>query len=191
MDDAELVRRALEDPDDFGPIVERYEKPLMRFMHRLSQLSAEDAEDLAQRVFLKAYDHLNDFDPKLKLSTWLLRIARHEVIDFWRRKQARPQEYELDETRLDETHGKEPTMAHALDQKLKSERVRQLLALLQPEHRAVLILYYFEEKNYEEIADILECPPGTVAALLSRAKKAFAKLAGRTGDADHLTLFHD
>lgn len=186
MTDAELVRRALLDPDAYAPIVERYEKMLLRFVRTLSRLSREDAEDLTQRIFLKAYEHLNDFDRDLKLSTWLLRIARNEVIDFWRRQKARPQASELNENFLDPALS-ESAFAEAFDQKLRSEQIGKLLTLLRPDYREVLYLYFFEDKSYDEIADVIRRPPGTVAALISRAKKAFAELVERAGKSDEGT----
>lgn len=182
MTDRELVERALNNPDDYALIVEQYEKLLLRFVRTLSRLSAADAEDVAQQVFIKAYEHLNDFDPALKLSTWLLRIARNEVIDLWRKKQARPQECELDEPLLDAKYFADSTFAAELDQKITAAEVQHILTLLKPDYREVLYLYYFEEKSYDEIADIIRRPPGTVAALISRAKKAFAEITTRTGN---------
>jgi len=160
----------------------------LKFVKSLSQLSHEDAEDLTQQVFLKAYDHLNDFDQNLKLSTWLFRIARNQVIDFWRKKKVRPPEYSLDEAKgTIEMNGDEETFAKELDKKFTSERVQKLLKLLQPEYREVLYLYYYEDRNYDEIADIIQRPPGTVAALISRAKKSFSELAIRTQQVQYLT----
>jgi RNA polymerase sigma-70 factor (ECF subfamily) len=186
MNDLDLIHRALKNPNDYGLIVERYEQQLLRFIKSLSQLSSADAEDLAQQVFLKAYDHLNDFDQKLKLSTWLFRIARNQVIDFWRRKKVRPQEYSLDEARDNGKEASVDNFSDELDKKFTSQRVQKLLKLLQPEYREVLYLYYYEDRNYDEIADIIQRPPGTVAALISRAKKAFSDLAIRTHEITYL-----
>lgn len=186
MTDAELVSRALANPDGYAPIVERFERPLLRFIRSLSQLSQADAEDILQQVFLKAYQHLNDFDPQLKLSTWLYRIARNETISHWRRGQARPKEFELDETFVDGRIALQNEFAAELDRQLQAAEIQEILSLLKDEYREVLYLFYFEQKSYDEIADIVRRPPGTVAAQISRAKKSFAEMAARTGAAIRL-----
>lgn len=190
MNDWQLVQRAVQSPEAYAYIIERYEKPLLRFVQNLSQLSYEDAEDIVQQVFIKAYGHLNDFDPELKLSSWLFRIARNEVISFWRYKKVRPQESELNEEIMNETSD-EIEHAKLLDNAFLAKEVQSLLALLQPEYREVLYLYYFEDKNYDEIADIIRSPVGTVAALLSRAKKAFSDLAKRVNRLEALTMINE
>jgi len=187
MTDAELVQQALRDPDDYALIVKQYEKLIMRYSQKLSRLSQEDAEDITQHVFLKAYQHLNDFDPELKLSNWLLRIAHNEVIDFWRRQKNRPQAEAYDPDTLDSFEFLAVNFGKDFDRTLKAETVQKLLDLLKPSFREVLFLHYFEEKSYEEIADILKYPAGTVAARISRGKKAFAELAARTGEIVYLT----
>lgn len=179
--DAELVRRALSNPDDYALIVRQYERLIMRYAQKISRLSPEDAEDIAQQVFLKAYRNLNDFDLTLKLANWLLRIAHNEVIDFWRRQQRRPQTEELAAETVDTREMLTVDFGNDFDRAIKTEAVQRILDLLQPDFREVLYLHYFEDKTYDEIADILKRPPGTVAALISRAKKTFAGLAARTG----------
>lgn len=188
MNDIELISRALKNSDDYALIMERFEKPLLRFVKTLSKLSQEDAEDVVQQVFIKAYTHLNDFDPKVKLSSWLFRIARNEVISLWRYRKIRPQEQELDESFFSEIHHIQNPAADDMDHEWQSEKVQEILSLLKPEYREILHLYYFEEKNYDEIADIICAPPGTVAALLSRAKKAFQDIAKRTDSLHHFSF---
>jgi len=178
MTDEELVQKSLENPDNYEAIILAYERPIQSFIRRLSQMENEDVEDLTQQVFIKAYYHLNDFDTDLKLSTWLFRIARNEVIDFWRRQKSRPQTTEWDPI-LEETMGAEADFVDVLDKKIQSEWVEKILQNLNPKYREVLYLYFFLEKSYEEISDIVRKPPGTVAALISRGKNAFADSAKR------------
>ena len=98
------------------------------------------------------------------------------------------QEIVLDDALVDVLHHSDAGQGKELDEKLRSVEVRELLTLLQSEHREVLYLYYYEQKTYDEIADIIRRPAGTVAALMHRAKKEFGKLALRTGLAAHFTF---
>lgn len=190
MTDAELVAAAIKIPDAFGAIVERYERLLFRFVKSLSSLSDEDAEDLLQKIFLKSYDHLRDFDPALKLSTWLMRIARNEVIDLWRREKNAPEKIDFDDDEtIDDIIAAPETIASDLDKKMLSAAVKRVFAMLRPDFREALFLSYFEGRTIDEIADIVKKPPGTVASAISRAKKEFLAIARRTGDEIHFSHF--
>ena len=83
--DEELVALALKNQDFFACLVERYEPKLMRYVRRISAATQEDAEDLLQEIFVKVYRNLNDFDPDLKFSSWIYRIAHNQVISYWRK----------------------------------------------------------------------------------------------------------
>lgn len=173
--DEELVVMALENQDYFGCIVTRYERRLLVYIVRISGLSREDAEDVLQDVFIKIYVNLNSFDDKLKFSSWVYRIAHNEVINNYRKKKARPEKaMDLDDEFLNNLASDMRTDGHVDIQYLK-ENVEKVLVEMESKYREVLILRFWEDKDYSEISDILKKPMGTVATLLSRAKANFQK----------------
>ena len=176
--DEELVALTLKDQNFFACLVERYEPKLMRYIRRISAATQEDAEDLLQDVFLKVYRNLNDFDPSLKFSSWIYRIAHNQVISSWRKSKTRPQvlKFEADEDFL-KFIASDVDLAGDTERKFSGEEVREFLKRLDEKYREVLVLKFLEEKDYQEISDILEKPLGTVATLINRAKKQFKKIA--------------
>ena len=172
--DEELVAMTLENPDVYGILVERYEEKLLRYILRISRGSKEDAEDVLQDVFLSAYKNLNDFHQDLKFSSWIYRIAHNKVISHFRKVTARPKTmtYEGD-TQLLNILASDEDMVKDIEKKYTAQEVNDVLDLLDERYREVLVLKFLEDKDYKEISDILEKPMGTVATLISRAKKQF------------------
>lgn len=95
LTDKELVQRALRDPNAYGQIIERFESPLLRYITRITHAEHQEVEDILQSVFIKAYRSLNGFDIRLKLSSWIYRIAHNLCVDFLR-KHTRRQHASLD-----------------------------------------------------------------------------------------------
>jgi RNA polymerase sigma-70 factor (ECF subfamily) len=170
--DGEIVALSLRDGGYFAILIERYEKKFFHYISRLCNCSREDIEDLLQEIFIKIYRNLNDFDPKLKFSSWVYRIAHNEVISHFRKIKARPVSVNL-EPDLAISDKTKDDFATFFDRKLNKTKILQILELLDLKYKEILFLRFFEEKSYEEISDILRKPPGTVATLLSRAKKQF------------------
>ncbi len=175
-----LAETARHDVDAFSELVSRYEERLLRYIQRISYFSREEAEEVLQEVCLKAWKNLNDFDEKLKFSSWIYRIAHNETITEYRKSKSRGHEnkVEWDEDLL----GAFPdniNLPFELDEKMKKEKVREILGLMPEKYREILILKFLEERSYEEISDILRIPPGTVAALISRGKNLFRETAER------------
>ena len=173
QEDAVLVANAIKNPNAYSEIVERYEKPLLRYILRISNVSREEAEDILQEVFLKAYQNLNDFDKKLKFSSWIYRITHNEVISKWRKRNSRATEIGIDEA--DATHFFQSTfnIESEMDAKILAKEIQQILTKLPSKYREVLVLRFIEDKDYEAIGDILRKPAGSVATLISRGKKQF------------------
>lgn len=174
MTDEEIVAMALENPEAYALIVERYEEKLLRYIIRILRSTKEDAEDILQDVFLSAYKNLNDFDRDLKFSSWIYRIAHNKVISHFRKVTARPKTmtYEGDSQLLN-ILASEENIERDLEKKYNAEEVRNILDQLDEKYREVLVLKFLEDKDYKEISDILEKPMGTVATLINRAKKQF------------------
>lgn len=174
--DEELVVKTLLDQDFYYCLVSRYEKPLKRYINRMTNLREAEIEDVLQDVFLKAYLNLNDFDQSLKFSSWIYRLTHNEVIDNHRKRKVR----QLDSvTSLDNWKELVDKFSHEenLDLKISSEQLQKVLSGLDNKYREILELKFLEEKSYNEISDILEKPLGTVATLINRAKKQFKKVA--------------
>lgn len=175
--DTELVNLVLVDPENFGLIIDRYTEPLSRYIGRLTRVDEDEIKDILQEVFIKAYRNLNDFDNSLKFSSWIYRIAHNQAIDFWRRSQSRPS-ITIDPDDLFWT-----TIADEIDledQARKNElkyKVKDLVDQLEGDYRSAIILRFLEEKDYQEISDIMKKPIGTVATLINRAKKKLKKIA--------------
>lgn len=172
--DEELAVLALTSQAAFLHLVERYENKLMRYILRISGLSQEDAEDLLQEVFIKIYKNLNNFDHKLKFSSWAYRICYNQVISNYRKLKARPQNINWEEKdEWLENIIAEFDLEKELDLVLDREMIIKILTGLDYKYKEVLELKFLEDKDYKEISDILKKPMGTVATLINRAKKKF------------------
>ncbi len=168
---AGLVANALADPQAFAAIVVRFEEPLRRYLRRITDVPQQDLDDLLQDTFLKAYQNLNAYNANYPLSSWMYRIARTTAISEWRKRSARPTDYTLDDESVYTVIPDELNIELELIGKEAAQAVPHALARLRPEYRDVLTLRFFEEKCYDEISDIIQKPPGTVATLIHRAKR--------------------
>lgn len=174
--DEELVSLSLENEAFFGVLISRYQGKLISYIRRISNSSYEEAEDVLQETFIKVYYNLNGFDTNLKFSSWIYRITHNQVISHYRKKKARPQSADWETTeKVFKTISSEFDITGDLDQKYLKENLNKLIHNLSEKYQEVLILKFLEEKEYKEISDILKKPMGTIATLLSRAKKQLKK----------------
>lgn len=171
MDDNELVEASKSDPEVFGELVSRYQERLFRFIGRISYFCNEDIEDIMQETFMKTYRSLNIFDTHLKFSTWIYQIARNTTIDAIRKKQIRPQTVCLEQDDVMKFLRSDSDMQIHLETKEQLKIIQGIISTLPHTYREVMILRFLEEKNYEEIMDIVQKPKGTVAALINRGRK--------------------
>jgi RNA polymerase sigma-70 factor (ECF subfamily) len=167
--DSEVVQACLEDdPEWYGLLVERYQGRIIKFLaHRIG--SFEDAQELGQEVFLKAYVALETYDASYKFSTWIYRIAMNLSIDFLRKKHALFSELKPESL-------KDP--GTPLGDLLKNERDGALwrtLAELPEDYAHILVLRHDLELSYEEISNMLDLPLGTVKNKIFKARKLLGR----------------
>ncbi len=182
MTDRDLIARTRRDSAAFGVLMVRYEAQLLRYIHRILCVSREDAEDILQESFIKAYQNLNAFDDALAFSSWMYRIVHNVAISAWRKQRVRPQGNSID---VDEVFlariASDEDLEGDLNRTLDRTRIREVFAQMDEKYRAVLVLFFLEEKSYREISDILKKPMGSVATLLSRAKRQFRRQCEKAG----------
>jgi RNA polymerase sigma-70 factor (ECF subfamily) len=163
--DAARVRECLAgDPQAFTSLVEQYEKPVYNVALRMLR-NPEDARDIAQTVFLKAYQNLANYDPQFKFYSWIYRMAINESLNVLRARGrvAGPVEECLAED------GAGPS--ELLDLGQRREALLEAVDRLKPEHRAVIVLRYFVDRNYEDMGEILGIDAKTVKSRLYTARQ--------------------
>jgi RNA polymerase sigma-70 factor, ECF subfamily len=173
LSDEKLVGLSIGDDKYYEQLVERYEGKLQRYIIRFIGCSMEDAQDIVQEVFINAYRNLNGFDPGLKFSSWIYRIAHNQAVNHFRHAKSHPA-IAMEDDKL-ETFPSEQDLEKELGQKMDHSRLRAAIDRLDEKYKEVLILRYMEEKDYIEISDILRKPIGTISSLISRAKKSLFK----------------
>lgn len=158
----------------FSRLVEAYQRPVYNLTYRMLG-TPEEAEDAAQEAFLRAYARLGQYDPNHKFSTWLFSIANHHCIDRLRKR--RKTFISIDDNPvLQNLQNESPEPEeNVLDAEQASE-LQALLSQLEPEYRTPLILRYWEECSYEEIAQSMDLTVSAVKSRLFRARKQMAEL---------------
>ena len=174
VEDTTLVRRTLaHDQEAFAALVEKYKDPVFNVAYRMLG-NASEAEDVAQEAFVRAYTQLHTYKDSHRFSTWLLSITSHLAIDQLRRRRflALPLEnVPFLEWIADAGVGPEQA---ALDGEA-SDEMQRILATLPAKYRAVLVLRYWNDFSYEEIAGMLQLTPALVKARLHRARELVAR----------------
>lgn len=184
--DEEIVSLVLKDKDYFSNIVLRYEAPLRRYVRRLLLLTNEECDDLLQDIFVKAYSNINSFNVSLKFSSWIYRIAHNESISHYRKKKIRSGQISLeDDPELVSGLMSEIDIFEDSQKEMDKTVLLEAIEEINVKYREIIILKFFEEKDYTEISDILKIPSGTVATWLSRAKKELGKVLEEKGYKKH------
>ncbi len=177
-----LVKRALDynDQDAYKKLMEKYKTSVYYMLLRMVN-NTEYAEDLTMETFGKAFKKLNLYIPKNAFSTWLFKIAVNTCIDFIRRQKEKHVSMikeipgEDDEIEI-QFESDEPNPEASLIRKQLTDNIRELITRLKPNYQSLIELRYFGEYSYQEIADELNLPIGTVKAQLSRAREALLNL---------------
>ena len=165
----EAARRG--DKQAFSQLVQAYQRPVFNLTYRMLG-NSEEAEDAAQETFLRAYARLGQYDPQMKFSTWVFSIANHHCIDRLRKRRATHISID-DNPVLENLQEDTPQPEHQALDREQSIELQGLINLLEPEYRTPLVLRYWEEMSYEEIAEAMGV---TVAAVKSRLFRARQQL---------------
>lgn len=183
LKDFKLIDRATLENDEsaFAELMSRYKKPVYHMVLKMVR-NVDDAEDLTIEAFAKAFKNLARFKKDYTFSTWLFRIATNNAIDFIRKKKL--ETYSLNTSFTDdsgesvnidvEAHDRTPDQEAINTQKI--ELVRMFVTKLPAKYQRLVKLRYFDELSYEEIAQELEAPLGTVKAQLHRARELMYEL---------------
>ncbi len=175
-----LARARDGDTVAFDSLITRHRERI--YVHTFQIVrNEEDALDLTQETFIRAWRSLAGFDGTASLSSWLHRIATNASIDLCRRRRIRPQtEIESGPMEIDPasrtTPSKPETPGSGLDRAEIKRRIEEAFSTLSPEHRTVIVLREIEDLSYEEIARHLGCSLGTVMSRLFYARKKLQTL---------------
>ncbi len=167
MSDEKLASLSLNEEKYFEEIIERYTEKIRRYVARLIG-NWQESEDITQEVFIKAYENIASFNPKMRFSSWVYRIAHNESVNFIK-KHYKTQNVEFNDEVKNRFHEDNEALSKIFQNENKS-LVRGGLFSLNETDREILELYYFEEKSYLEIADILEISINSVGPKIKRAK---------------------
>ncbi len=170
-DESLVVKVREENKELFSMVMERYRLKLTHYLRKFIH-SSDELEDVLQVVFIKTYQNLFGFNKDQKFSSWIYRIAHNEAVNHLKKFSKSvisldEEEYRLIDEKID-------LPAH-VDHTLLKKKIEDALTNLKDKYREVVILYFFEQKSYEEISDILRIPTSTVGTLLARSKKSLKK----------------
>jgi len=177
--DQEIVALARAGEESaYRELIRRYERPLFSLLYRMVR-DRELAEDLAQETFVKALNAIESYRPEFKFSSWIFKIANNAAIDHLRRR-------ELDTLSLEGSpHAETPEAVEAtalqigdrqespldtVEARELGGQIEQAIGQLRPEYRSCILLRHVEGRAYEEIAEILNLPLGTVKTYIHRAR---------------------
>jgi RNA polymerase sigma factor (sigma-70 family) len=176
--DFKLIRAAVEQGDEkaYAELMQIYKKPVYHVVLKMVR-NPDDAEDLTIEAFAKAFKNLHKFNPEFAFSTWLFRIATNNCIDFIRKNKIKTMSIDSaikidngDEITIDfRDQNLNPQETAIKNQKI--EIMQHVVSRLPEKYQRLVTLRYFDELSYEEIAQELKAPLGTVKAQLHRARE--------------------
>jgi len=166
----EVVR--IENKGLYSEIIKRYQNRLSHYLRKFVY-NPDELEDVLQVVFIKTYKNLFSFNTNKKFSSWIYKIAHNEAINHIKKNSTNHQ-ISLDKVEY-QIIDKSVNLDDDFDKILLKKQIENSLNLLKLKYQEPLILFYLEQKSYEEISDILRIPKNTVGTLISRGKKILKK----------------
>jgi RNA polymerase sigma-70 factor (ECF subfamily) len=182
------------DEQSFELLLQRYRTPLVNFLYRMVR-AREEAEDLAQEVFLRVYRARKDYVPSAKFTTWLFRIATNLALNSVRDNRHQRMEVSLDapvtvdaedgDEKVMDIAEKHPNIEQYMVEEARKKMIRHAIDKLPEKQRAAVLLHKYQELDYGDIAKILECSESALKSLLFRAYETLrvelAPLVARAG----------
>ncbi len=176
-DEQIVVHVREQDKEVYGHIIRRYHIKLAHYLRKFIH-DPDELEDVLQAVFIKAYENLYGFDEKRKFSSWVYRIAHNEAVNHIKK-------YARISVSLDEVESilvdEKMNIQKGIDQKLLQQEMEYALVHMKEKYREAIILFFFEQKSYEEMSEILRIPISTVGTLISRGKKQLKHVLEKYG----------
>lgn len=179
LSDHDVVARAQKGSEAaYRELLGRYQRPVFSLIYRMVR-DREQAEDLAQETFVRVFNHIDRYDPKFKFSSWIFKIATNLTIDAMRKKE--PVTVSIDGSRYAESSDEieattitvesgDENPEELLEAKELGEEIEQAIGRLRPEYRTAILLRHVEGREYQEIADIMALPLGTVKTYIHRGR---------------------
>jgi RNA polymerase sigma-70 factor (ECF subfamily) len=154
------------DVELYGELMARYEQKLIRYVTYLAR-DQVFASDIVQDTFIKAYQNLRGFDKKYKFSSWVYRIAHNETMNAIKKEKHINRQIDIDEL---QDYQYDSSVITDIDRKILNTNLQACLDGLENKYREILMLQYYENMKYADIADILMIPTSTVGVRANRAK---------------------
>ena len=179
VSDHELVTRAQQGSEKaYHELLGRFERPVFSIIYRMIR-DREQAEDLAQETFVRVFNNIDRYDPRYKFSSWIFKIATNLTIDWIRRKEVDTVSIDGSRNALsaDEIEATTITVVsrdenpeQLLEAKQLGSEIETAIGKLRPEYRAAILLRHVDGREYQEIAEILSLPLGTVKTYIHRGR---------------------
>jgi RNA polymerase sigma-70 factor (ECF subfamily) len=179
LSDPEVVALARKGSEQaYRELLARYERPVFSLVFRMVR-DRETAEDLSQETFIKVLNNLDRYSPEFKFSSWLFKIANNLTIDHLRRRRVDTISIEGAPDAITSESAKATSIAvvsggesplEELESRELGTAIERAIGKLRPEYRACIMLRHVEDKSYEEIAEIVKLPLGTVKTYIHRAR---------------------
>jgi len=184
ISDAELVKECLAgNHGAWETIVRQYTQRIYNLAYRFTG-RFDEAEDLTQEIFLKIYRTLGSYRSESgAFPTWMVRVGRNHMIDHYRKfktERTHTDSLEVEYDKVEENPARYASPVEALEQRELSDRVHQALLRISEDLREAVILRDLEEFTYEEIADMLKLPLGTVKSRINRGRAELARILGKS-----------
>jgi RNA polymerase sigma factor (sigma-70 family) len=170
LTDTEIIKKILQGEQAlFAQLVQRYQRYVFTLVNRFTS-NREDAEEISQDIFVKAYRSLADFRGEAKFSTWLYTVVRTSCITFLRKKQLDTTSLDNEKTLIQLENKESGFNANIVEQKSRHAMLNAAIQLLSPDDSLILTLFYKGEQSLEEIGRIMGLEPNTVKVKLHRAR---------------------